>query len=203
MENELVQYRNSATTSGCIAKHASEDALQLRVNVIVTTEKGTIAALRAARDLATNLGAQITLIAAEVVPRQCPLGKPTVPIAVSERKLRGFVYAAGIVENEVRIQLFLCRDQRQTLRTSLRPCSVVVIGGRNRLWPTREWKLKEFLTGSGHHVIFAEVGSGCGRRHTLKSTATASAMSVSTTLARKCVYQRSVSETAQFTRRFK
>jgi nucleotide-binding universal stress UspA family protein len=144
-----------AHASGGTANGAGRDAPQLRVNVLATTETRTIAALRTAADLAASLGAQITLIAIEVVPWQLPLQRPPVPVAFLERKLYRLVCEAGIVGEEVRIQLCLCRDQRDTLRKVVRPHSLVVIGGQNRWWLRRERNLGKFLSGLGHQVIFA------------------------------------------------
>ena len=144
-------HASSGTTNG-----AGRDAPQLRVNVIATTEIRTIAALRTAAGLAANLGAQITLIAVEIVPWQLPLHRPPVPVVFLERKLCGLVCEAGILGEEVRIQLCLCRDQPETLRKVVRPHSLVVIGGQNRWWLRRERNLEKFLTSLGHQVIFAE-----------------------------------------------
>jgi hypothetical protein len=148
--------RELAHSSNRTGSGAGRGAPQLRVNVIATTEARTIAALRTAAGLATNLGAQITLIAVEIVPWQLPLHRPPVPVVFLERKLYGFVCEAGIVEEEVRIQLCFCHDQRDALRKVVRPHSLVVIGGQNRWWLRRERNLEKFLTSLGHQVIFAE-----------------------------------------------
>jgi hypothetical protein len=154
--------REVAHTFNGRACGAGRDSPQLRVNVLATTEKATIAALRAAATLAANLGAQITLIAIEVVPWQLPLQKPQVPVAFLERKLYGLVCEAGVVGEEVGIRLCLCRDQHAALRGILRPHSLVVIGGRNRWWLRRERKLKKLLTSLGHRVISDGLGAGTG-----------------------------------------
>jgi hypothetical protein len=118
--------------------------------------------LRTAAGLAADLGAQITLIATEVVPRQFPLHRPPVPVVFLERKLYRLVCEAGIVEEEVRIQLCLCRDQRDTLRKNLQPRSLVVVGGQKQWWLRRERNLKKFLTSLGHHVVFVGLDGRTG-----------------------------------------
>lgn len=128
--NGIGMRRRELAFSGA-ASRARRNIPELRVNIIVTTDKGTIEALRTAAGLAANLGAQITLIAIEIVPWQLPLQKPQVPVAFLERKLSGLVCEAGVV-GEVRIRLCLCRDQRAILRRILQPHSLVVIGGQNR-----------------------------------------------------------------------
>jgi hypothetical protein len=159
-----IQHSEVAHASSGTAIGAGRDTPQLRVNVIATTEIGTIAALRTAASFAANLGAQITLIATEVVPWQLPLQKPSVPVALLERMLYGLVCKARIVEEEIRIQLCLCRDQRDTLRTILRPHSLVVIGEKSRWWLGREQNLKKFLTKLGHQVISVRPGRRTGAR---------------------------------------
>jgi hypothetical protein len=57
---------------------------------------------------------------------------------------------------EIRVQLYLCRDPLQTLKTVLRPHSLIVVGGRKHWWPVRERTLVRRLRNSGHEVIFAE-----------------------------------------------
>jgi hypothetical protein len=153
LQHSEVAHASSGTSIG-----AGRDTPLLRVNVIATTEIGTIAALRTAARLAANLGAQITLIATDVVPWQLPLQRPSVPVAFLERMLYRLVCTAGIVEEEIRIQLWLCRDQRDTLRTILRPHSLVVVGEKNRWWFRRERNLEKFLTKLGHQVISVKPG---------------------------------------------
>jgi hypothetical protein len=150
-----VRPREVATAT---VNEANGGGRQLRVNVIATTEKGTIAALRAAARLTTNLEAQIILIAVETVPWPCPLEKPPVPVAFLERMLCGLASNAGTGEQEVFIQLYLCRNPRESLRKVLRPESLVLIGGQSRWWSRREWHLYTFLGGLGHRVIFVDVG---------------------------------------------
>lgn len=163
MKSIVMQRREAGHVNSCHAAHhdvrhdARHDASRLRVNVIATTDKGTISALRAATCLATNLGAQIALIGVEVVPSPRLLQKPPVPVVLLERRLCGLVYQAGIFEQEIRIQLCLCRDQRKGLQMILHPHSLVVLGGHDRWWSKRERHLKQFLTGLGHQVIVAQV----------------------------------------------
>ena len=63
-----IQHSEVAHASCGTSIGAGRDTPQLRVIAIATTEIGTIAALRTAASIAANLGAQITLIATDVVP---------------------------------------------------------------------------------------------------------------------------------------
>jgi len=127
----------------------------LRLNVLRTSEKATIAALRTASGLTANLNAEITLVAAEVVPWQFPLEKPPVTVSCLERELCKLICEAGIIGQEVRIQLCLCRDEHQGLRKALRPPALVVVGGCGHWWSRRGRNLKKFLFSLGHQVICA------------------------------------------------
>jgi hypothetical protein len=153
MNPNAIRQREVADASTGTSIGAGRDVSQLRVNVIATGEKGTIAALRTAASMAVNLGAQITLIGTELVPWQLPLERPSVPVAFLERKLYRLVYQAGILEEEIRIQRYLCRDHRETLRRVLRAHSLVVMGVQNRWWLRRERNLEKFLASLGHQVI--------------------------------------------------
>ena len=165
MNPNAIRQREVADASTGTSIGAGRDVSQLRVNVIATGEKGTIAALRTAASMAVNLGAQITLIGTEVVPWQLPLERPSVPVAFLERKLYRLVYQAGILEEEIRIQLYLCRDHRETLRRVLRAHSLVVMGVQNRWWLRRERNLEKFLASLGHQVISVRRGRRTDATH--------------------------------------
>ena len=162
MNPNAIRHRDVAIASTNTSIGAGRDVPQSRVNVIATGENGTIAALRTTPSLAANLGARIALNGAEVVPWQLPLQRPSVRVAVLERKLYRLVYEAGILEEEIRIQLYLCRDHRETLRRGLRAHSLVVMGVQNRWWLRRERNLDKFLASLGHQVISVRVGRRIG-----------------------------------------
>jgi hypothetical protein len=132
---------------------SSDGGSQLDVYVIFTNMPGTRATLEAASGLARDLGARVTILAAQVVPYPLPLGSPPVPIEFTERTLSKL---ACQQEVETTVKVYLCRDQRQTIREALKPDSVVVIGGRKRWWPTAERSLAGALKRDGHHVILVD-----------------------------------------------
>lgn len=132
--------------------------VKMRVVVITTTRKGTVAALRTAARLAADLGAQITLISIESVAWEFPLQEPPVSVRSLKRKLYKLIYEAKILNEEVLIQLCLCRYPFDSLRAILRPNSLVVLGGRNHWWSRRERDLKTFLMSIGHEVFLTEHG---------------------------------------------
>jgi len=165
-------YRNSYMTVTCktprweLARSASESCgisevsfdPRLRVTVVFTTTEGTRAALRTAGGLAKNLGTRILLVVTQVVPLQFPVDNPPISIQFLEQRQLALVSESGIEADEVSIQIYLCRDRRECLRKVLNSPSLVVLGGRRRLWSRREQRLEHYLRTLGHHVIFAETG---------------------------------------------
>jgi len=126
---------------------------RLNINVVSTSVEATLLALRKAADLANRLAARITLVVPQVVPYPLPLASPPVLLDWNERRFR-VIAEDGQVETTV--QIYLCRDRVQTLCALLKPCSVVVLGGRKGWWPTAETRLARKLRRVGHEVIFVE-----------------------------------------------
>jgi hypothetical protein len=135
------------------APSVDEQETSLSVTVVFTSLGATLAALNRAGGLAKSLGARITLIVPQVVPYPLPLANPPVPLEFQERRFREIAAASAVA---IQVQLFLCRDGLETLKKVLRPHSLIVIGGRNRPWPTREKGLARKLRHAGHDVIFTE-----------------------------------------------
>ena len=125
----------------------------LDVSVVFTSTSATAAALRTAGVLADSLNARVKLVVPQVVPFPLPLESPPVLLEFSEHQLRKIATDSPV---ETTIQIFLCRDSWETLKTVLAPRSLVVIGGRSRWWRTREESLARKLRRTGHEVIFAE-----------------------------------------------
>jgi hypothetical protein len=130
----------------------------LCVTVISTTPDGTIAALNAARCLAKDLGARITLLKMEVVPLRIPLDEPPVSLDFVTKQECSRVLQSSAREVDVTIRTCLCHDRDLCLRRLLRRRALVVIGGRRRWWASREEKLEQILCRLGYHVIFINGG---------------------------------------------
>ena len=126
----------------------------LLIVVIFTTADATVSALKRAGTLAERLGARISVVYPQVVPFPLPLTNPPVQLDFLEKRFRDIV-AESPVDTDVR--LYLCRDDVDTLKTVLKPGSIVVIGGRKCWWPTREQRLARKLR-KYHEVIFSETG---------------------------------------------
>jgi len=131
---------------------------QLEVNVIYTNPKATGAALKSAALLARDLGARIELKAVITVPMRLPLDQPPVSVSFLERLLAKLVCQVGQSPCEPAVHLYVCRDRAETLREILKPNSLVVVGGRNRWWPTAESRMVKMLRSEGHRVVFVPLG---------------------------------------------
>lgn len=135
------------------APWTEEQESGLNIAVIFTSVGATTAALKKAGNLAESLGARITLVVPQIVPYPLPLTSPPVLLEFQEKRFREIAAESPV---DVRVQLYLCRDGLETLKTVLKPHSLVVIGGRKRYWPTREKSLVRKLRRAGHEVIFTE-----------------------------------------------
>jgi len=132
-----------------------ETGSRLEISVVFTSREATLSALREAGNLASNLGARITLIVPQIVPYPLPLTGPPVLIDFNERRLRVIANNARV---ETRISIYLCRQPFETLASVLKPHSLVLVGSRNRWWPTPEKRLAARLRRLGHQVVLTERG---------------------------------------------
>jgi hypothetical protein len=125
----------------------------LNISVVFTSVAATSSALRKAGALAKSLDSKITLVVSQIVPYPLPLTSPPVLLDFQEKRFQEIAAASPV---DIRVELYLCRDQLETLKRVLKQHSLVVIGGRKRLWPTREKNLVRKLRREGHEVVFIE-----------------------------------------------
>jgi hypothetical protein len=127
----------------------------LNVFVPFTTERETVAALRRATSLSRDLKARIEMIVPEVVPYPLPLDRPPVVLWILEDRYRLILEHSGV---DAGIQIYLCREPREAIGGALKPRSLVVVGARRRIWPTRESHLCTWLGSQGHCVVVVHPG---------------------------------------------
>lgn len=127
---------------------------RLNIDVVFTSVEGTLAALRKAGDLAVQLGARIRILVPQVVPRQLPLDSPPILLDWSERRFEVIARNSTV---ETNVHIYLCRDREETLRSILKPNSLVVMGAAKRWWPTAAKRLANKLRQAGHEVVIAEM----------------------------------------------
>lgn len=156
--------RKKRTTSNFQKSHGRDNASRMSssgprlcVTVISTTAEGTTAALNAARWLAKDLEARITLLKMEAVPIRVPLDKPPVALDFTTTQQHSLVLRSSAREEDVTIRICLCRGRDDGLQRVLRRRALVVIGGRRRWWLSSEERLERGLRRMGHHVIFIDV----------------------------------------------
>lgn len=124
----------------------------LSVFVVFTSIHLTLKALEKARKLARSLGANVAVIAVQVVPYPLPLDEPSVPFGFL---IRRFEEEAGEFPEKTQVSAYLCRDPMEALKRILNPWSPVVIGVTEKWLPTREQRLARKLRRSGYHVLTA------------------------------------------------
>jgi len=130
--------------------HETESSLN--ISVVFTSVTPTLAALRKAGDLANQLRGHITLLVPQVVPYPLPLESPPALLDWNERRFRVIASQSPV---ETMVRLYLCRDRLELLTSTLKPHSLVVIGGRTRWWwPTSEERLARTLRRAGQEVIY-------------------------------------------------
>jgi hypothetical protein len=150
----LALERLIAPASGVPARPFLEESdPKLEITVVFTSVDATLAALKEAGNLAESLGARITLIVPQIVPYPLPLTSPPVLVDFNERRLRVIASHCCV---ETRVSIYLCREPLETLKSVLKPGSLVVVGTRKRWWPTAEKRLASKLRRIGHEVVVTE-----------------------------------------------
>ena len=107
--------------------------------------------------MARDLNTRVRLVAPQAIPYAYPLNQSPIAIGFTERLLADLVSKMENGPTETAIEIFLCRDRLRTMLEVLQPNSLIVIGGRKRIWPTKESALAKKLRSFGHEVIFAPI----------------------------------------------
>src|SRR5207247_196821 len=98
-----------APATGRPSRPIGEEADQrLNISVVFTSVESTLAALKAAADLANSLGARIMLVATQLVPYPLPLESPPVLVEFNENRFRVIARQSPV---ETSVQIYLCRDR--------------------------------------------------------------------------------------------
>jgi hypothetical protein len=154
----LALERMIAPVTGAPARPFTEEIdAKLNVSVVFTSVDATLGALKEAGRLlgnqASSLRGRITLIVPQIVPYPLPLTSPPVLVDFNERRLRVIANNSRV---ETQVSIYLCRNRLETLKSVLKPHSVVVVGSRKRWWPTAEKRLAVQLRRAGHEVVVTE-----------------------------------------------
>lgn len=126
----------------------------LSVNVVYTGPETTLTALRAAESFAADLNSTVHIRTMIAVPRQLAIEYGLVSSQFFRLLVCDLIERVGSDRFEYVLHIYVCRDRIETLLRVLRPSSLVVIGGRRRLWSTTESRLSKAAIAAGHSVAF-------------------------------------------------
>jgi hypothetical protein len=141
------------------------DPERLRITVILTTIEGTMAALRAAANLARGLRAEIVLVVAEVVYFRYPVEHPPVESSFFERLGTALADELQLEGDVFELEIHFCRDRVRCLEQSLPPRSLVMMGAKKCWWRGRERNLERALRQRGYDVVVVRASAPPGEEH--------------------------------------
>ena len=123
-----------------------------QLHIIATSEEGTRAALRAARQLKRQLKVARTVLLVPCAPAQA--------IATPDERLdtvENYRQLASETGVDVTIRICLGSTCSEMARWMLPPGSTTVVGGRRRWWwPTRAQRMADALERAGYQIVFAD-----------------------------------------------
>ena len=125
------------------------------INVMFTTLRGTLAAIRVAATLARATGASLRLIHPRVTPyplRSAGYALAAEPEVIeADREREQVVAAAGV---PVDVLVSVCGRTAEGASIALRDHSLVIVGGHRSWLPTQLERLQRALESLGHVVVF-------------------------------------------------
>jgi hypothetical protein len=126
------------------------------IEIVVPLSEGALteAVLQRAAVLTAGLQAAVRLVAVHAIPYPLPFYFPVAERAHLERRLADLASRSPVA---VYPQLVLARYPDEGFRSLLKPTSIVLIGARKRIWPTREERLARSLARSGHRVALIHI----------------------------------------------
>jgi hypothetical protein len=123
------------------------------VYVFYTTVEETFTAIRVANDFAAALGVPVTVLHLRSVPYALPVDRPS---GISPLETEEFLERLRREGLNVRVRVYLCRDERRALPFAVEPHSLVVVAGHHGWWPTRSQRTRRMMEAAGHFVMFVD-----------------------------------------------
>jgi hypothetical protein len=120
------------------------------VFVVFTSINWSLKVLEKAREISEAIGGKIIVVAVQAVPYQLPLNEPPIKM---EFAIRRFEENVENFPYEIQIYTYLCRDLMEALKRILNPGCRVVVGVKERWWPTPNERLARKLRRAGYEVI--------------------------------------------------
>jgi hypothetical protein len=126
------------------------------IYIVFTTIEETFAAVRVAAELGKAMAVPLTLIHFRTVPYplsvEAPAGLSPVETDAFVQQLR----AEGI---EVRVRVYLCRNERRVIPFAFKHHCLIVIGGHHAWWRTASERWRQRLEAAGHFVLFVNASA--------------------------------------------
>jgi hypothetical protein len=130
------------------------DSQAMQFVVVHSDASITAAVLKRAANLVAGLNATILLLAVHTVPYPAPFNSASVSHAHLVAELADL---AGQCELPVTSHVVMARYREEGFRFLLREESTVLVGTKQRPWPTREERLARLLAKDGHNVTLFHV----------------------------------------------
>jgi hypothetical protein len=161
---QIIQLASAAVeaTRGPSLDHGDPTIRTDAIYVIYTTIEGTLAAVRVAGDFGQALGVPVTLIHFRTVPYALPVDAPC---GVSPVETAAFLERLRAEGRDIRVNVYLCRDEHDAIPLALRPHSLIVAAGRRSWWPTGSARRRRMLEAAGHFVVFVDTCEHKERSH--------------------------------------
>jgi hypothetical protein len=123
------------------------------VYTVFTSIEETFAAVHVAAALGKAMAVPLTLIHVRTIPYRLSLETPA---GLSPVETEAFVERLRQEGIDVRVRVFLCRNERRSIPFAFKPHCLIVIGGRQRWWPTLSARWRRQLEAAGHFVVFVD-----------------------------------------------
>ncbi len=124
------------------------------VYIVFTTIDETLAAVRIADALGIAMGVPLTLIHFRVVPYPLSVDAPAGVSPVETHAFAQRIREEGI---DLRVRVYLCRNEARAMPMAFRGHAFIVIGGRRSWWRTPAERWRRRLEAAGHFVVFVDM----------------------------------------------
>jgi hypothetical protein len=132
------------------------------VYIVFTTVDETFAAVRVAAGIGKAMDVPLTLIHFRAVPYPLSVDAPAGFSPVETDTFVSRLRAEGI---DVRVRVYLCRNDQHAIPFALKPRCLIAVGGRRSWWPTLSERWRRRLEAAGHFVVFVDTAEHQERSH--------------------------------------
>jgi hypothetical protein len=146
-----------------VGRQAEAEASLIRtdsVYIVFTTIDETLAAVRVAAELGKAMAVPLTLIHFRAIPYPLSVDAPA---GLSPVETDAFVERVRTEGIDVRVRVYLCRNERRAIPFAFKRHCLIVIGGHHHWWPTASERWRQRLEAAGHFVLFVDASCPSGR----------------------------------------